>query len=58
MRNGKLFDTDLVLMRYCAKATDSAVPVMVIVLSELLSRSSQLEIRIMAPLICLRQEHK
>lgn len=45
--------TDLVLMRYCAKATDSAVPVMVMVLSELLSRSSQLEMRIMAPLICL-----
>lgn len=44
-------------MRYCASATDSAVPVMVMVRSELLSRSSQLEMRIMAPLICLERRH-
>lgn len=45
----------LILMRYCARATDSQFPVMVMVLSRLgaASRSSQLEIRIMAPLICL-----
>ena len=47
--------TDLVLIRYCASATDSVAPVMVIVRSVLLSRSSQLEIRIMAPLICLKR---
>ena len=45
--------SNLVLMRYCAKATDSAEPVMVMVRSVLLSRSSQLDMRIMAPLICL-----
>ena len=55
----------LMLIRYWAKATDSALPVMVIVLSMLPldppplpplmveSRSSQLEMRIMAPLSCL-----
>lgn len=40
-------------MRYWARATDSAVPVMVMVRSELLSRSSQFDMRIMAPLNCL-----
>ena len=41
------------LMRYWASATDSPEPVMVMVRSVLLSRSSQFEMRIMAPLICL-----
>jgi len=50
--------TDLVLIRYCASATDSVAPVMVIVRSVLLSRSSQLEIRIIAPLICLQRANE
>ena len=43
------------LIRYWARATDSAFPVMVMVRSRLAgaSRSSQLEILIIAPLICL-----
>ena len=48
------------LIRYWARATDSQFPVMVIVLSRLAgaSLSSQLEMRIMAPLICLEMiEH-
>ena len=46
----------LMLIRYCARATDSAFPVMVMVLSRLAgaSRSSQLEILIMAPESCLQ----
>ena len=48
--------TDLMLMRYWARATDSQFPLMVIVRSRLAgaSLSSQFEIRIIAPLICLR----
>ena len=47
--------TYLMLIRYWARATDSQFPLMVMVRSRLAgaSRSSQLEIRIMAPLICL-----
>ena len=47
--------THLILIRYCARATDSALPVIVMVRSILPpdSRSSQFEIRIMAPLSCL-----
>ena len=47
--------TYLMLMRYCASATDSALPVMVMVRSvfEPGSLSSQLEMRIIAPLSCL-----
>ena len=50
--------TDLMLMRYWARATDSQLPLMVIVRSRLAgaSLSSQFEIRIIAPLICLRWE--
>ena len=46
----------LMLMRYWARATLSAFPVMVMVLSRLAgaSLSSQLEIRIMAPESCLK----
>lgn len=45
--------TNLILMRYWASATASGFPVMVIVRSVLpLSRSSQFEIRIIAPEIC------
>jgi hypothetical protein len=44
----------LILIRYCARATASGFPVIVMVLSVAPpSRSSQFEIRIMAPLICL-----
>ena len=45
-------------MRYCARATDSQLPLIVIVRSRLAgaSRSSQFEIRIMAPLICLKTQ--
>ena len=48
--------TYLMLIRYWARATDSAFPVMVMVRSRLAgaSRSSQLEIRIMAPESCLQ----
>ena len=48
--------TDLMLMRYWARATLSALPVMVMVLSRLAgaSRSSQLEMRIIAPDSCLQ----
>ena len=51
--------TDLMLMRYWARATDSQFPLMVIVRSRLAgaSLSSQLEIRIIAPLICLMQKN-
>jgi len=44
----------LILMRYWARATDSQLPLMVMVLSRLAgaSLSSQLEMRIIAPLIC------
>lgn len=46
--------THLMLMRYCAKATASGFPEMVIVRSDdPLSRSSQFDMRIMAPEICL-----
>jgi hypothetical protein len=47
--------THLMLMRYCARATASGLPVMVMVRSELAPspRSSQFDMRIMAPLICL-----
>lgn len=45
--------THLMLMRYCANATESGLPEIVMVLSELpLSRSSQFEMRIIAPEIC------
>ena len=49
--------TYLMLIRYCASATDSGLPVIVIVRSIFPpdSRSSQLEIRIMAPLSCLKR---
>ena len=49
-------NTYLMLMRYWAKATLSALPLMVMVLSRLAgaSLSSQLEILIIAPLICLK----
>merc|ERR1712055_635221 len=45
----------LILMRYCASATDSLFPVILMVLSKLAgaSLSSQLEIRIIAPDSCL-----
>jgi len=45
----------LILMRYWARATDSQFPLMVIVRSRLAgaSLSSQFDIRIIAPLICL-----
>ncbi len=57
------------LIRYCARATDSGFPVMVMVLSRLTGmppppppmpppselRSSQLEMRIIAPLSCLER---
>ena len=48
------------LIRYCASATDSGLPVIVIVRSIFPpdSRSSQLEIRIMAPLSCLEEGRK
>lgn len=48
----------LMLIRYCARATDSALPEMVIVRSIFPpdSRSSQLEIRIIAPLNCLQEK--
>ena len=51
--------TYLMLIRYWARATDSAFPVMVMVRSRLAgaSRSSQLEIRIMAPESCLQRSH-
>lgn len=46
--------TNLMLMRYCAKATASGLPEMVIVRSVTpLSRSSQFDMRIIAPEICL-----
>ena len=66
----------LMLIRYWAKATDSALPVMVMVLSRFPpppppapppatelplmadSRSSQLDIRIIAPLSCLKKTSK
>ena len=50
--------TDLMLIRYWARATDSQLPLMVMVRSRLAgaSRSSQFEIRIIAPLICLRKD--
>ena len=52
----------LIFIRYCARATDSAFPVIVIVrsmfvllpLTLLGSRSSQLDILIIAPLSCLK----
>ena len=55
-----VFKTHLILIRYCARATDSALPVIVMVRSILLpdSRSSQFEIRIMAPLSCLKQNER
>jgi len=45
----------LMLIRYWAKATDSQLPLIVMVRSRFAgaSRSSQLDIRIIAPLICL-----
>ena len=48
----------LILIRYCASATDSALPEMVMVRSMFPpdSRSSQFEIRIMAPLNCLKNK--
>ena len=44
------------LIKYCARATDSVFPVMLMVLSRLAgaSLSSQFEIRIIAPESCLR----
>lgn len=50
----------LMLIRYCARATDSVLPVMLIVRSKFAgaSRSSQFEIRIMAPESCLAREMK
>ena len=47
----------LMLMRYCAKATLSAFPVIVMVLSRLAgaSLSSQFEILIIAPESCLKK---
>lgn len=46
--------TYLILIKYCAKATASGLPDIVIVRSVTpLSRSSQFDIRIMAPDICL-----
>ena len=47
------------LMRYCARATDSLFPVMVIIRSKFAgaSRSSELEILIMAPDNCLHIDH-
>jgi hypothetical protein len=49
----------LMLIRYCARATASGLPVIVMVLSVLPpSRSSQFEMRIIAPLICLDQKEK
>ena len=55
-----VFKTHLMLIRYCARATDSALPVMVIVRSMLPpdSRSSQFEMRIMAPLSCLQHKNE
>lgn len=47
------------LIRYCASATASGLPVIVMVLSVLPpSRSSQFEMRIIAPLICLDRKEK
>lgn len=48
--------THLMLIKYWARDTESWLPVIVIVRSVLAlpSRSSQFEIRIMAPLICLK----
>jgi len=49
----------LMLIRYCASATASGLPVIVMVLSVLPpSRSSQFEMRIIAPLICLDRKEK